>query len=128
MMSTSETPGGRERRKHPRYELRKSVRVFLGDLSHSGALIDVSVGGAAIECRAAIEDEAELSVEIEELGTYPAELVRRIDQNVIAVKFIINEAVAVRLAARIAVTLHGQQNERGAGIGLETIELVPGSS
>lgn len=123
-MISSETPGGRERRKHPRYELRKPVRIYVGDTSYLGNLKDVSVGGAAIACRAPLETEMEFSVEIEELGTYSAFLVRRIDDEVVAIKFAINAALAVRLAARIAVELHKQQGAASAKIGLETIELV----
>lgn len=127
-MYTSETPGGRERRKHPRYDLRRPVRIMIGDFARHGELIDVSVGGAAIACRAVVPEDLPISVEIEDLGTYPAVLVRRIDSETVAVRFTINEALAVRLAARIAVALHDGTPDREPDIGLEVIELVPRSN
>ena len=51
-MYTSETPGGRERLKYLRFQLRKGVRIIASDVTFEGILIDVSVGGAAIEYRA----------------------------------------------------------------------------
>ena len=56
---------------------------------------------------------------------YSAELVRRIDGNVIAIQFCINEALAVRLAVRIAVAFYEQQNSIGDGCELEEIEVLP---
>ena len=41
-------------------------------------------------------------IDIEDIGTYPANVVRRIDSDVVAVRFTITEALAVRMAARIA--------------------------
>ena len=127
-MYTSETPGGRERRKHPRYNLRRPVRILIGDFSRHGELIDISVGGAAIACRAVVPEDLPISVEIEGLGTYPAVLVRRINPENVAIRFTINEALAVRLAARISVALHEGSPEREPDIGLETIELLPRSN
>ena len=56
---------------------------------------------------------------------YSAKLVRRIDGNVIAIQLCIDEALAVRLAARIAVTFYEQQNSIGDGCELEEIEVLP---
>ena len=61
------------------------------------------MGGATIECRAQLEDCQPSDVKIDGLGIYFVNLVPRIDENVIAVQFSINETLAVRLAARIAV-------------------------
>ena len=44
-MYTSETPGGRERRKYLRFQLRKGVRIIASDVTFEGILIDVSVRG-----------------------------------------------------------------------------------
>ncbi len=44
-MYTSETPGGRERRKYLRFQLRKGVRIIASDVTFEGKLIDVSVFG-----------------------------------------------------------------------------------
>ncbi len=127
-MYTSETPGGRERRKHLRYQLRKGLRINAPDVTCDGTLIDISVGGAAIECRAEFENGQAFDVDIDEFGVYAANLVRRINENVIAVQFSINEALAVRLAARIAVTYYEQQNSVGDDMHLEEIEVLPAES
>ena len=44
-MYTSETPGGRERRKYLRFQLRKGVRIIASHVTFEGTLIDVSAGG-----------------------------------------------------------------------------------
>jgi len=101
-MISSGAPGGRERRKHRRFALRKQVTIFLGETVYEGTLRDISVGGAAIECRAALDGAASYMIEIEDIGAYPANIVRRIDADSIAIRFTITEALAVRMAARIA--------------------------
>jgi hypothetical protein len=123
-MYTSETPGGRERRKHLRFQLRKGVRIIASDVTFEGTLIDISVGGAAIEYREQLENNQSFDVDIDELGIYSANLVRWIDVNVIAIQFSINEALAVRLAARIAVAYYEQQFSIGDGYELEEIEVL----
>ena len=80
--------------------------------------------GAAIEYREQLENNQSFDVDIDELGIYSANLVRRIDENVIAIQFSINEALAVRLAARIAVAYYEQQNSIGDGYELEEIEVL----
>ena len=124
-MYTSGTPGGRERRKHTRFQLRRDVRIDRGDTSYEGTLLDISVGGAAIECRALPDVDTEFAVDIDGLGIYPAYLVRRIDANVVAVQFSINEALAVRLAARVAVAFQEQQGTSSGGADLQEIEILP---
>jgi len=52
-------------------------------------------------------------------------LVRRIDGNMIAIQFCMNEALAVRLAAHVAVAFYEQQNSIGDGCELEEIEILP---
>jgi len=82
-------------------------------------------GVDAIEYRSQLENAQSIDVDIDELGVYSAKLVRRIDGNVIAIQFCINEALAVRLAARIAVAYYEQQNSIGDGCELEEIEVLP---
>ena len=50
---------------------------------------------------------------------------RRIDGNMIAIQLYMNEALAVRLAARIAVAFYEQQNSIGDGCELEEVEILP---
>lgn len=122
-MYTSQAPNGRERRKHPRYEIRKSVQVHAQDQVHEGTLRDVSVGGAAVELRAQLAEKSQVRMEIEELGEYPATVVRRISERVVAFEFSINEAMAVRLAARIAVAYLADDNT--SEVKFESIEILP---
>ncbi len=124
-MYTSGTPGGRERRKHTRFQIRKDVLIDCDGKAYEGTLIDISVGGAAVESRALPDVDTELTVAIEALGTYPAYLVRRIDANVVAVRFSINEALAVRLAAEIVIAFQEQQATESVGADLQEIEILP---
>ena len=62
-MISSRAPGGREPRKHRKFEISKRVTIIRGDLEIEGFLQDISVGGAAIECSAALD--AGLSDEID---------------------------------------------------------------
>ena len=43
----------------------------------------------------------------------------------IAIQFCMNEALAVRLAAHVAVAFYEQQNSIGDGCELEEIEILP---
>lgn len=125
-MYTSQAPGGRERRKHPRYEIRKSIRIHADGRVLEGTLRDISVGGAAVELRAEIPDGSEARMDIEELGDYPGRVVRRIGKDVVAFEFSINEAVAVRLAARIALAFLADNDT--SNVAFESIEVLPGTA
>ncbi|MBG04416.1 MAG: hypothetical protein CMM59_10120 [Rhodospirillaceae bacterium] len=125
-MISSGAPGGRERRKHRRFEISKRVTIIHGDLEIEGVLQDISVGGAAIECSAALDAGLSYEIDIEDIGTYPANVVRRIDSDVVAVRFTITEALAVRMAARIAAVYVEDSRVVDSGPKLNTIEVVSG--
>ena len=59
---------------------------------------------------------------IEDIGTYPANVVRRIDSDVIVVRFTITEALAVRMAARIASVYLENSRVVDSGPKLNTID------
>ena len=101
-MISSRAPGGREPREHRKFEISKRITIIRGDLEIEGVLQDISLGGAAIECSAALDAGLSDEIDIEDILTYPANVVRRIDSDVVAVRFTITEALAVRMAARIA--------------------------
>ena len=101
-MISSRAPGGREPREHRKFEISKRITIIRGDLEIEGVLQDISLGGAAIECSAALDAGLSDEIDIEDIVTYPANVVRRIDSDVVAVRFTITEALAVRMAARIA--------------------------
>ena len=61
-------------------------------------------------------------IDIEDIGTYPANVVRRIDSDVVAVRFTITEALAVRMAARIAAVYAVNSRVVDSGPKLNTIE------
>ena len=65
-------------------------------------------------------------IDIEDIGTYPANVVRRIDSDVIVVRFTITEALAVRMAARIAAVCVDNSRIVVSGPKLNTIEVVSG--
>ena len=123
-MISSRAPGGREPRGHRKFEISKRVTIIRGDLEIKGVLQDISVGGAAIECSAALDAGLSDEIDIQDIGTYPANVVRRIDSDVVAVRFTITEALAVRMAARIAAVYVVNSRVVDSGPKLNTIEDV----
>ena len=120
-MISSRAPGGREPRGHRKFEISKRVTIIRGDLEIKGVLQDISVGGAAIECSAALDAGLSDEIDIQDIGTYPANVVRRIDSDVVAVRFTITEALAVRMAARIAAVHVENSSVVDSGPKLNTI-------
>ena len=90
-MISSRAPGGREPREHRKFEIIKRVTIIRGDLEIEGVLQDISVGGAAIECSAALDAGLSDEIDIEDMDL-SANVVRRIDSDVVAVRFTITEA------------------------------------
>ena len=125
-MISSGAPVGRERRKHRRFEISKRVTIIRGDLEIEGVLEDISVGGAAIECSAALDAGLSYEIDIEDIGIYPANVRCRIDSDVVAVRFTITEALAIRMAARIAAVYVEDSRVVDSGPKLNTIEVVSG--
>ena len=76
-MISSRAPGGREPRKHRKSEISKRVTIICGNLEIEGVLQNISVGGAAIECSTALDAGFSDEIDIEDIGTYPANFVRR---------------------------------------------------
>ena len=121
-MISSRAPGGRETREHQKFEISKRVTIIRGYLEIEGVLQDISFGGAAIECSAALDAGLSDEIDIEDIGTYPANVVRRIDSDVVAVRFTITEALAVRMAARIAAVYVENSRVVDSGPKLNTME------
>ena len=76
-MISSRVPGGREPQEHRKFEISKRVTIIRGDLEIEGFLQNISVGGAAIKCSAALDAGLSDEIDIEDIGTYPANFVRR---------------------------------------------------
>ena len=120
-MISSRAPGGREPREHQKFEISKRVTIIRGDLEIEGVSQDISIGGAAIECPAALDAGLSDEIDIEDIGTYPANVVRRIDSGVVAVRFTITEALAVRMAAQITAVYVENSRVVDSGPKLNTI-------
>ncbi|MDP7390760.1 MAG: hypothetical protein QGH07_02760 [Alphaproteobacteria bacterium] len=121
-MISIRAPGGREPWEHQKFEISKRVTIIRGDLEIEGVLQDISVGVTAIECSAALDAGLSDEIDIEDIGTYPANFVRRIESGVVAVRFTITEALAVRMAARIAAVYAENSRVADSGPKLNTIE------
>ena len=121
-MISSRAPGGREPRGHRKFEISKRVTIIRGDLEIKGVLQDISVGGAAIECSAALDAGLSDEIGIEDIGTYRANVVRRIDSDVVAVRFTMTEAFAVGMAARMTAVYVENSRVVDPGPKLNSIE------
>lgn len=81
---------GKERRRHLRHPIRKTVRARVGEGTHLGATTDISAGGAAIDWHKALEDDLDeksyLDLDIEDVGYLSGQVTRSLDDGV-AVRF-----------------------------------------
>lgn len=106
-MGGIELEGGRERRRYDRFIIRKRVEVIVGGRSYPGSLRDISIGGAAVQLRSAIEPGSEITLDISDFGVYRGDVLRRIDEAMIAVEFDIDEKQSIDLAAKLVAVYYG---------------------
>ena len=98
----SSTDGrGDEKRRHPRYRVRKAARTRSDGQEHGGALKDISASGAAIEPKAEMENGTAVEVEIEDFGTFAARVTRTPEDDFFAVEFEMDEEEEERLISEL---------------------------
>lgn len=101
MASTSDSGSGKERRRHPRYRVRKSTRTRSASQEHRGEVKDISASGAAIEPKAGMQQGAPVEVDIEDFGVFSARVTRVPEDDVFAVEFDLGEEEEERLIAEL---------------------------
>lgn len=116
-MTGTEHEGGRERRRYDRFIIRKQVQVICGGRSYRGTLRDISIGGAAVQLHGRVELDGEITLDINDFGVYRGEVLRYLDDAMIAVEFDIDEKQSVDLAAKLVAVYYGVggSEQRDAG-------------
>ena len=110
-----------EHRRYVRCEAYAPVIVTLNGKAHQGAMLDMSVGGAAIELDIKVEESfsgnSAVTLSIEGLGELSAKIIRA-ENGKIAVEIIGDPSEKDRLAARLMGVLNDMPaNENGNGNG-----------
>ncbi len=100
MASTSDGTGD-EKRRHPRYCVRKAARTKSVDQDHDGALMDISASGAAIEPQTDMESGTPVEVDIEDFGIFAARVSRMPEDDLFAVEFDMDEEDEERLISEL---------------------------
>jgi hypothetical protein len=98
--SMAKGESGIEKRRHPRVRVERSVRATAEGREHSGSVTDISVGGAALRVDAEIGEEAEIELDIEDLGDLSGHVRRLLDDG-FAVEFELDEDEEERLVAEL---------------------------
>lgn len=111
-MSKAEQSGGRERRQHDRFIIRKRVEVATATETFNGVLRDISVGGAAIQVRAPLYEANIISLDISDLGAYDGQVLRSLDEDLVAVEFETTEQQTIDLAAKLVGIYYGAEAEQ----------------
>ncbi len=125
-MANPEEAGGRERRQHDRFVLRKRVEPSTATKTYDGILRDISVGGAAIKIRAPLYQTRIVSLDINDLGAYKGEILRQIDDEHVAVQFSPSEEQSLELASKLVGIYYGateEENDNPSDV--EKFDLTP---
>jgi hypothetical protein len=108
VMSGARYQDGAEKRRHPRYTISKPARLIVNGRYLHGRLKDVSLGGAALKLRAKLSIGDEVEVDIGDIGTYRAVVVRlEEEEGIIATRFLLDAATEARLSDEITKVFHG---------------------
>lgn len=102
-----------DRRKHKRVKVNKVATIRNGDAEHSGRIVDISSGGAAITLENAedtLENDQDLELELEEIGTLFGNVVRTLDDG-FAMSFELDEDSEDRLISEITGYQNGSITE-----------------
>jgi len=102
-----------ERRKHKRIKIDKTVTIRDGVAEHSGRVVDISSSGAAVSMENSedhFEDDQDLELELEEIGTLTGNVVRTLDDG-FAMSFDLDEEGEDRLISEITGFQNGTFSE-----------------
>ena len=73
-------PDTGDMRRHPRYTVREPCRVIIESREYTGAVVDISVSGAAVHLDVELEAEPEIGtiieLDVERIGTIRTRVVR----------------------------------------------------
>lgn len=125
-MDKAEEKGGRERRQHDRFIIRKRVAVSTATKTYDGILRDISVGGAAIQVRAPLYEANIITVDINDLGEFDGQVLRPLDDDLVAVEFETTEQQTIDLAAKLVGIYCGAEAEKPKDPNeIEKFDLTP---
>ena len=110
-MNNAEEQNGRERRLHDRFIIRKRVEVSTATKTYDGILRDISVGGAAIQVRGPLYEANIITVDINDLGEFDGQVLRSLDEDMVAVEFEVTEQQTIDLAAKLVGIYYGAEAE-----------------
>ena len=110
-MDNAEEQNGRERRQHDRFIIRKRVEVSTATKTYDGILRDISVGGAEIQVRGPLYEANIITVDINDLGEFDGQVLRSLDEDMVAVEFEVTEQQTIDLAAKLVRIYYGAEAE-----------------
>lgn len=117
---------GRERRQHDRFIIQKRVAVSTATKTYDGILRDISVGGAAIQVKAPLDEEKTITVNINDLGEFNGQVLRSLDENLVAVEFETTEQQTIDLAAKLVEIYYGAEAKKPKDPNaIEKFDLTP---
>ena len=93
----------RERRRHERIKIDKTVTIRDGVAEHRGRVLDISSSGAAVSMNKSdlhLEDDQDLELELEEIGVLSGNVVRALDDG-FAMSFDLDDESEDRLISEI---------------------------
>jgi len=92
---------GTERRRHQRFPLAKGLNAKTGRGRYPGRLRDISAGGAGVYLVESLEAGEDVTLEIDDLGSYPGHVVGPTRYDLIPIAFDSDEAEQDELIAEI---------------------------
>ncbi|MBL4908359.1 MAG: PilZ domain-containing protein [Sneathiella sp.] len=98
------------RREHRRILVSKPATVTKGSLEYSGKILNISAGGAGIRLDVQLLDNTQITVNIDNVGTIPAKVVRQM-QDGVGVKFDLSEEKEQRFIQQITEIVEKKRKE-----------------
>lgn len=89
-----------ERRVYRRGVISAQINLKIQNENYPGELVDISAGGAQLRCSVVLRIGAEIEVEINQDGVFPARVIRR-HPKTIAVEFIFPESRREKLVEKL---------------------------
>ena len=99
------------RRAHRRIVMGSDTRIVHDGDPHRARILNISVGGAGLLMEMRLPDATEITIEIEDIGIFPARVVRQM-KNVVGVKFEFSEEKEQILIQKIANLLARKRREQ----------------
>jgi|GEM_PF-2221351 len=100
-MARHEAGGGKERRRHQRFPITKGLNAKTGRGHYPGRLKDISAGGAGVLLVESLEAGEDVTLEIDDLGTYAGHVAGPTRYDLIPIAFDNDEEEQDELIAEI---------------------------